>query len=56
MDAEKWRGGSRDENADLVDCVVRWVEGSIFFERGFLQRKQECRRNALVNGVFCNVD
>lgn len=34
MDAEEGCRTSRNEDADLVDGVVGWVEGAVFFEWG----------------------
>ena len=56
MDSEKWRAGARDEDSDLVNGVVGWIERSIVFERCFWERKQEGWRDALIDGVFGDVD
>ena len=57
MDSNKWSRGSRDEDPDLVEEVIKRVELSICGERDArTQGIEQRRRNALVDGVFCDVD
>ncbi len=56
MDAKERRRGTRDEDAGLVDGVVGRVEGTIVSEGAFFQGEEKGRCNALVYGVFGDVD
>lgn len=56
MDADEGRGGARDEDADLVNCVVGAVEGAVFVEGRGVEGEEEGGCDALVYGVFGNVD
>ena len=56
MDADEGCGGAGEEDADLVDGVVGAVEGAVLGEGGRGEGKQEGRRDALVDGVFGDVD
>ena len=55
---------ARDEYAELVDCVVGWVEIAKVFEWGargrgvcgWVRAKEEGGGDALIDGVFGNVD
>ena len=56
VDAEEGCGGAGEEDAELVDGVVGWVEGAVLGEGCLVEGKEEGRRDALVDGVFGDVD
>ena len=56
MYAKEGRRGTRDEDARLVDSVVGRIKGTVVFEWSFAQREEKSRRNALIYGVFGDVD
>lgn len=56
MDTKERGGGPRDEDSDLVDCIVGWIEGTVMFKGTLAEREQESGRNALVDGIFGNID
>lgn len=41
---------------NLIDGVICWVEGTEVLKRTFLEWEEECRRDALVDCVLCNID
>lgn len=56
MYAYEGGGRARDENTDLVDCVVGAVKGAVFVKGGGVEGKEQGGRNALVDGVLGDVD
>lgn len=56
MDANEGVRRAGDEDPDLVDCVVGWVGVAVAVEGHFGEREEECGGDALVDGVFANVD
>ena len=52
MEAEEWGGGSRDEDAKLVDSAIGWVKIPVGWERAFGEGKEECGCHAEVYGIF----
>ena len=55
-DADEGQRRAGDENTELVDCAVCWVEGSEVRERSGLEGEKECWRHSLVDGIFSHVD
>ena len=49
-------GRARDEDTDLVNCVVGTVKGTVFVEWGGIEGKEQGGCNALVDSVLGNVD
>ena len=56
MDAKEWGRGTGDEDAGLVYSVVGWVEGTVVVERAFIQWEEKSGCNALIYGVFGDID
>jgi hypothetical protein len=56
MDADKRDGGAGDEDAELVEEGVHGVELAVFGEGGVFYWEEEGGGDALVYGVFCDVD
>lgn len=56
VDAEEGDGGAGDEDAELVEESVHGVELAVFGEGGVFDREEEGGSDALVYGVFCDVD
>lgn len=56
VDAEKGGGAAGDEDAELVDGVVGDVGVAVVLEGHVFDGEEEGRRDALVDGVFCDVD
>ena len=56
MDAEERRRGAGDEDAELVDGGVGGVERAVACEGRVGEREEEGWRDALVDGVFGDVD
>lgn len=54
--ADEGEGGARDEDAELIDCTVGWVEGAKVLEGGGIEGEEESWGYALVDGVFGHVD
>ena len=56
MDAEEGSRGARDEDADLVEEAIGWVEGAVVVERGGGEGEEEVGDEGGVDGVFGDVD
>ena len=56
MDTQEGRGGAGEEDADLVDGVVGWVEGAELGEGRVAEGEEQGGTDALVDGVFGDVD
>ena len=56
LDLDERKRGARDEDAELVDGVVGRVEGTVLFERSFVQGEEKSGRDALVDGILGHVD
>ena len=56
MDAEEGRRGAGDEDAELVDGGVGGVERAVACEGGAWEWEEEGWCDALVDGVFGDVD
>jgi hypothetical protein len=54
-DAEEWSRRARNEDTDLVDGIISWVEGTEFSEWGIGERKEESWSHTLIYGVFSDV-
>lgn len=54
-DADERRRGSGDEDADLVEKIIKWVERSEVCERSGRQREEQGWCYTLVDGVFGDV-
>lgn len=55
VEADEGSAGAGDEDADLVDGIVGWIEGTILAERRVVEWEEECRSDALIDRVFGNV-
>ena len=56
MNADEGDGGAGDEYAELVEEGVHGVELAVFGEGGVFYGEEEGGSDALVYGVFCDVD
>ena len=56
MDPKERRRRAGDEDADLVEEGVGGVEVAIGGEGCLTKREEECRGDALVYGVFSDID
>lgn len=56
VDTHERRRRARDEDAKLVEEVVEGVKVPVLGERGGLEREQQRRRDALVDGVLGHID
>lgn len=56
MEADERGRGSRDEDAHLVDCVVHWVSIAVGFEGHVVEGEEQGWSDALVDGVFSDID
>lgn len=56
MDSNERCGRSRNEDSNLVNGIVCWIEFPELLERRLLKWEQECWRYSLVDGVFGNVN
>jgi hypothetical protein len=56
VNADEGDGGAGDEYAELVEEGVHGVELAVFSEGGVFYWEEKGGRDALVYGVFCNVD
>ena len=55
VNAEEGSRGAREKDASLVNCVIGWIEGAVFFEGALVEREEEGRRDTLIDCVFGNV-
>jgi hypothetical protein len=56
VDAQEGDGGAGDEDAELVEEGVHGVELAVLCEGGVFYGEEERGGDALVDGVFCDVD
>jgi hypothetical protein len=56
VDSDEGCGGARDEDADLIDGLVGAVEGAVLGEGGRGEGEEEGGGDALIYGVFGDVD
>ena len=56
VNADEGDGGAGDEYAELVEEGEHRVKLAVFCEGGVFYGKEEGGRDALVYGVFCDVD
>jgi hypothetical protein len=56
VDANEGDGGAGDEDAELVEEGVHGIELAIFCEGSVFYWEEKGGRDALIYGVFCNVD